>query len=231
MWGRRNLRISVDRIQLEVRPRTNDLDLVSPKHEPITTQWFQAAEKDVVIDVGAHIGRYTLIAAERGAKVIAIEPDPSNFLVLEQNVRLNGFSNVVLVNEAMTSTPGLLVLSKAGLFNTGTSSVRAANANAPTTHQERSEVYVQGGTLDGIVQAYSLTRIDWLKIDVEGHEIAVLEGALAALSVTRSLILEVTESTKEACKRIVEENGFSLVAIEEGDPATNWLLVNRTLSS
>src|SRR5438876_3842689 len=95
--GSRNLGVSVDGVQFDVRPRTNDLDLISSKHEPLATRSFQVAAGDVVVDVGAHIGRYALRAASKASKVIAVEPDPSNFRLLERNVRLNGFSNVVLV--------------------------------------------------------------------------------------------------------------------------------------
>src|SRR5712691_2933280 len=61
--GTQNLHVVVDGIDFEVRPRTNDLDLISPKHEPLTTSWFRVRANDVVVDVGAHIGRYALMAA------------------------------------------------------------------------------------------------------------------------------------------------------------------------
>src|ERR1700756_1208788 len=46
--GRKNLHVVVDGIEFEVRPRTNDLDLVSPKHEPMTTSWFQDRPNHIV---------------------------------------------------------------------------------------------------------------------------------------------------------------------------------------
>src|SRR5256712_7596936 len=121
--GNTNLGVSVDGVRFDVRPRTNDLDLISSRHEPLVTRSFQVAAGDVVVDVGAHIGRYALRAATKASKVIAIEPDPSNFILLEQNVRLNGFSNVVLVPHALSSRPGTRALWLAASGNTGTSSV------------------------------------------------------------------------------------------------------------
>lgn len=222
--GPGNLGVVIDGIRFEVRPRTNDLDLLSTKHEPLTKQWFQVGPDDVVVDVGAHIGRYALPAAKKGAKVIAVEPEPSNFLLLQKNVILNGLSNVVLVPRAMTSSPRLLLLSLAESTNTGISSVKEDDPDAPPISLAGRWVRVLGETLDQLVDAHGLHRIDWLKIDVEGHEVAVLEGGSSALEMTRRLVLEVSELTTESCKRIVEEVGFRLISVEAGDPASNWLL-------
>ena len=223
--GSRNLRVTVDGIEFEVRPRTNDLDLISPKHEPVTTDWFRVRAGDIVVDVGAHIGRYTLKAATHKATVFAIEPDPWNFGLLEKNVRLNPPFNVILVPQAMTSKEGKLILSRAQKSNTGTSTVRVATPGGSSNSTTEGEICVPGRTLDDLVKSHGLSLIDWLKIDVEGHEIAVLEGARSALDITSRLILEVTDSTDEVCRRIVEEHGFGLVAIENGNPARTWLLM------
>src|SRR3989441_179951 len=118
--GNTNLGVSVDGVRFDVRPRTNDLDLISSKHEPLVTRSFQVAAGDVVVDVGAHIGRYALRAAARASKVIAVEPDPSNFSLLERNVRLNGFSNVDLVPQALSSRGGIQALWLAANENRGT---------------------------------------------------------------------------------------------------------------
>src|SRR5207244_9761613 len=120
--GNTNLGISLDGVRFDVRPRTNDLDLLSSKHEPLATRSFQVAPGDVVVDVGAHIGRYALKAATKASTVIAVEPNPSNFELLARNARLNVFSNVVLVHKALSSRPGTRVLRLAARQNTGRSS-------------------------------------------------------------------------------------------------------------
>ena len=84
-------------------------------------------------------------------------------------------------------------------------------------------------TLDNIVRENHVTRIDWLKIDVEGHEVEVLRGGENALTMTRRLIVEVTASTAQAAGRILKSAGFETVLVEEGDPTRNWLMVNRGL--
>src|SRR3989449_4863021 len=208
--GNRNLGVSVDGVRFDVRPRTNDLDLISSKHEPLVTRSFQVAAGDVVVDVGAHIGRYALRAATKASKVIAVEPDPPNFSLLERNVRLNGFSNVVLVPHALSSVPGTRALWLAGSGNTGTSSVDPDASRARGGARWPGTVPVEALTLDELVESVGLTRIDWLKVDVEGHEIAVLQGAKAALGITRAMILEVTESTSDACRKIIRSAGVDL---------------------
>src|SRR5947199_10851656 len=93
--GARNLHVSVHGIQCEVRSGSNDLDLISPKYEPVTSAWFRVAPNDVVVGVGAHIGRYTLSAAVQDSKVIAMEPDLGSCLHLDRTLRLNGFTYVL----------------------------------------------------------------------------------------------------------------------------------------
>jgi len=225
--GNTNLGVSVDGVRFDVRPRTNDLDLISSKHEPMATRSFQVAAGDVVVDVGAHIGRYALRAATKASKVIAVEPDPSNFSLLERNVRMNGFSNVVLVPHALSSRAGTRALWLAASGNTGTSSVDPNASSARGGARSPGIVPVETLTLDELVESVGLTRIDWLKVDVEGHEIAVLQGAKAALGITRAMILEVTESTSDACREIIRSAGFDLSLVEQGSPATNWVLRKR----
>jgi FkbM family methyltransferase len=182
--GSGNLHVSVSGNAFQVRPRTNDLDIVSPKHEPLTTQWFQVGVGDCVVDVGAHIGRYTLMAARTASRVIAVEPDPSNFRMLERNVKLNGYSNVVLVPKALSSRPGTLEFQLAGRENTGTSSILPEGLAPSALGTRGGTIRVGTDTLDHILATCGLSRIDWLKVDVEGHEVAVLEGGQRALGLT-----------------------------------------------
>jgi FkbM family methyltransferase len=194
----------------------------------MTTRWFRVNSEDVVVDVGAHIGRYALIAARNASKVVAVEPDPSNFQLLQRNVSLNGFSNVVLIPKALSSVAGTRPLVLAGKENTGTSRlVSGESAVNRSPDANSSVVSVETETLDQLVDANGLTRIDWLKIDVEGHEIAVLQGGESALRITRRLALEVTDTTQDRCRRILESAGFGIDSVEKGDPASNWLMSKR----
>ena len=76
-------------------------------HEPIETKLVEGEinKGDVVLDVGANVGYFTLIFARLvgpNGKVYAFEPDPDNFALLKKNVEMNGYKNVVLVQNAVS---------------------------------------------------------------------------------------------------------------------------------
>ena len=219
--GRLPVTVSVLGFKALVRPGTNDLDLLA-HHEPATLEWFRVRPGDFVVDVGAHIGRYTLVAAQRGATVVSIEPDSANFDILEANVRLNGFSSVFLKPMAVSDSNGPRAFYPSRDANRGTSSLvrRRPRGRAESAEGE----VVDCKRLDDILEIQGLQRIDWLKVDVEGHELEVLRGARESLSMTRHLALEVTSTTESACRDLTERAGFRLEAEERGHPATNLLM-------
>jgi tRNA G37 N-methylase Trm5 len=68
---------------------------------------------DVVLDLGANIGYYTLLFAKKvgdEGRVYAFEPDPTNFSLLKKNVEINGYRNVVLIQKAVSNKNGKLKL-------------------------------------------------------------------------------------------------------------------------
>ena len=100
--GSKLLKFKVPKYNYEFYCRINKDDfIVMTRHEDVIIQYFHPKEGDVVIDVGAHIGRYTIIASKRvgpNGKVIAIEADPSNFEMLNRNIQLNRLANVTTLN-------------------------------------------------------------------------------------------------------------------------------------
>jgi FkbM family methyltransferase len=225
--GVRPLTIATAGIHAHVRPGTNDLDLLA-HHEPRTREWFQVRDGDVVVDVGAHIGLYTLLAARSASRVLALEPDPDNFVLLQDNVRLNGFSNVCAIEAAASDRPGSVPLIPATGSNRGTSMVDGESSALGTSVSRAGTVVVRCDTLDRLLDPYKLGRIDWLKIDVEGHEGAVLAGAAVTLSRTRHLILEVMSGHEDAAMQTTAAGGMQWVGEEPGFPASNWFFERRS---
>src|ERR1044071_8343119 len=140
---------------------------------------FRPKQGDIVVDVGAHIGRYTLIASKRvgeNGKVIAIEAHPGNYEMLNRNIKLNGLTNVTTLNYAVYSKESKIKLFLPGgksnhtIYNTLISS-RATN--------EEKFVEVNANTLDGLLLQGGINHaeVNWIKIDVEGAEFEVLKGA------------------------------------------------------
>ena len=125
---------------------------------------------DVFIDVGAHIGHYTLTAApivgEEG-KVWAIEPDPITFAILERNVKIAHFQNVLCLRVGIADQRGI-----ARLFCYSQSGSTNSLYGSPST---TNFLDVPCLTLDAIFEG---TKVNGLKIDAEGADIEILKGAV-----------------------------------------------------
>lgn len=150
---------------------------------PVTQTILQAVESGwTVLDIGAHIGYFTLLLAERvgpHGKVIAFEAFPDVFSVLEENVRLNACGNVVLENKAVGAEAGRVVLGR--VDHDPLPSTAVVGGGHPV-----SEVEAVG--LDHYLGS-RLDRISFVKIDVEGAEDAALEGMQETLRRDRPLLL------------------------------------------
>lgn len=135
------------------------------------------------VDVGAHVGWYSLKAAKavgpRG-RVIAIEPDHATLRKLRDNIRASGAEAViVVVPVACYDSETTLPFYSAPRSNTGESSLSlaAASQEGPIT----ASYPVRARRLDDILREVGVTRVDALKIDVEGAELHVLKGAVETL--------------------------------------------------
>lgn len=130
---------------------------------------------DTFIDVGAHIGWFTLLAAklvgEKG-KVYAFEPDPVNFAILEANVALNNFKNVQLEQKAVISKKKKMLLYLSNR-NTGDHRLYSTKTKAEPM---RANIEVQGISLDKYFED-DLPKVNLMKVDTQGAEAAVLRGA------------------------------------------------------
>ena len=137
------------------------------------------------LDVGAHIGEYVLLAASvvgPDGSVHAFEPDPRNYRLLEYNVKMNNLTSVHLNQFAVYSRDCVMQL-KVG---TEPSITRLA-AELDTLDRQRSidlKVKIRAVTLDTFVKEKAITKVDVIKVDVEGAELFVLEGANSILGMS-----------------------------------------------
>lgn len=131
---------------------------------------------DTVVDAGANMGYYTIIGSrlvgEKG-KIYAFEPDPSNFALLEKNVKLNGCTNVVLERKALSNRKGTLKLFIAR-ENRGDHRIYQPEG------ESRSSIDVEAVRLDEYCKEHK-TGIDVLKMDVQGAEGHILDGMTGLL--------------------------------------------------
>jgi FkbM family methyltransferase len=139
----------------------------------------------VVLDVGANLGIYTLLAAKRGARVFAIEADPRNVEKLRRHVLLNGFEDrVTIFPIAAGDHEGTVTLFRA-----------AGNSGHSNLFDGTDPVRVPCRTIDSL----GLPPIDICKIDIEGNELNALKGMAATLdrSPRMKILIEYAEQFGE----------------------------------
>jgi FkbM family methyltransferase len=134
-------------------------------------------EGGVFLDVGAHIGRWSLRMAKRAARVIAVEANPDTAAVWRANAALNGITNAELVEVAAWDEPGRVRLEDPNAKFTG-GSTRAFADEAGG---------VEALPLDAVLE--DEPRIDLVKLDVEGADLRALDGMAGTLSRLRPVLV------------------------------------------
>lgn len=193
------LKFKMPRYNYEFYCRNNkdDFQIMTFHEHDIIANYFSPKEGDLVIDVGAHIGPYTLVASKlvgENGKVVAIEADPCNFDILVRNIHLNRVRNVITLNYAVYSKEGKLNL-YLPTKNEETSLTKFNTVMLDRAHGETNFLEVDGRTLDYLLESNGLKHedVNWIKIDVEGAEYDVLKGAKNILSKSSkiSLLIEI----------------------------------------
>ena len=149
---------------------------------------------DYFIDVGANIGIYSLVASKivgPSGSVLSFEPVSSIFDKLTKNIAINAPSNISTVNAALSSFSGSTeILSiKVDQFRQGTSTLQfndnVQELGEDAFYKERVTVV----TLDHFLDQKQLESLKFIKIDVEGHELKVLEGAKSTILKLKPFLL------------------------------------------
>jgi len=171
---------------------------------------------DVVYDIGAHAGFHTLCAAllvGPSGQVIAFEPYPQNFRSLQRQLSLN---------------PGLPARALAIAASDQTASLRMHRPGSSSQSHiaETGKVQVAAQSLDDLVQAGVIAPPNLIKLDVEGHEAAVLCGALTTITAHRPVLLcDYNDADTEALVR--QALGGLAYDVSPGPPVTAVPQVRR----
>lgn len=139
-----------------------------PDHHLIGLMLQLVGPGDLVLDLGAHVGVFSLAAAARGCLVLAVEASASNAALLRASAMRNGFHELRIVNAAANDTAGTIKF----------------EANGPWGHIAWDTGGVQGAgtiavpaiTVDELLQAFAWPAPTFVKMDVEGSELRAIEG-------------------------------------------------------
>lgn len=140
----------------------------------------------VVVDAGAHVGQYTVIASSLvgpTGQVHAFEPDPQNVAILRRNLRVNQCANVRCHAVALADSVGRATLYRSTVSNAGAGSLR------PSAFHDGSMAVVPVRTLSDYATEAGLDRLDLLKADVEGAELLLFKGARELLDRFRPMMV------------------------------------------
>ena len=179
-----------------------------------TIAWLKTmGDQDVLYDVGANIGLYTVFGAKRTKQVYAFEPHMANFYSLIRNVNVNRLNNVDVFSSA--------VHSESGIFNFYYDNFEIGGSN----NQLEAKIYRDGRektpvatekkhavSIDDLVYNLGLDIPTHVKIDVDGNEIKVLEGMAGVLKegTIRSMIVEYNLDFGPKIQDFLKEYGYAL---------------------
>jgi len=205
--------------------------------EPDTIKWIDGFEDgDVLWDIGANVGVFSLYAAiAKVSSVIAFEPLAANFHVLSRNVQLNrldGRMRAYCIAFAERTQLGVLNAASpsmgASLGHFGKAGERSPYCGVESTVAQS----VIGFSIDDFISQFDPPFPNHLKIDVDGLEIEILEGACATLhdSRLRSVLVELSLNRREehdAAVRILEAAGFHFSSRGDTQESNNESAANH----
>lgn len=201
--------------------------------EELTTELFKKVVKegDIVVDLGANTGYYSLLAARlvgRKGKVYAFEPEPMNYSLLIKNIELNGYDNIVPVQKAVSNVTGTVRLFLNDK-NTGGHTIYQPN-------KKREFVEVESITLDEFFKDKKCL-INVILMDIEGAEMAVFLGMERLLRENENLKIFVEfyppyirrsgQSPEDSIHLLLMDYSFSILAIGDYTKDKVYLEINN----
>ena len=175
---------------------------------------FLGKKDNIVFDIGANEGFYTLWMKRNNPKlkIVALEPVPSTFKLIEKNVRSNKLKDVILVNKALTSKKGKIKFE----IVPEVSAICATDINfqkRPWLDTGRiKKIRVNSTSLNDLCKEFRIDHIDILKMDVEGSEMEILKSSKKMLKNISKIIIEFhSKKLKRDCINLLKKSGFKFV--------------------
>jgi len=209
--------IFIDEEGFKFYARIQDWWRFSTSFEPLTYKFLTSntESSNIFLDVGAHIGLYTIRLARRVSKVIALEPEPQNYALLYRNIVMHGLNHKVLVLPiAISDKNGYAMLCV------------KASSGAHTLEGEvncKKESRVLSLNIDTLLKLLNINRADVIKIDVEGHESKVINGMHRLLHSRppRILVIETRRENSEL-REFLARLGYRVLMLDCWDSTCNY---------
>lgn len=198
------------------RPKTSDINdaivVLSGNEYPETLLGITGKENPVVLDCGGHIGSFSLWAKHlnSSSKVFVMEPVVENLELLKKNLSLNKRTDVTVIPFALYGQSGHFYINLDG---------RPFDAGQVVSSRPTSGKYfeIDALTLSEVLEQNGLTRVDLMKMDIEGSEYSVINASLETLSVSvKRIIMEYhidshANGRDEIVTALTANNKFSLI--------------------
>lgn len=187
-------------------------------------KYHKIRKEDIIIDVGAHVGIFTLKASRKATNglVVSVEPNPRNYKLLVENIRRNKLKNVVALKTALSNYNGV-----ARLY-TNDPMVQSSVSHSIVKQVSERYVEIPVKKLDTIVEGLQLDKVDMIKIDAEGAELEILHGSQNTLKknnvhlaiATYHVRAQATET--DEVSKYLRSIGFMTVISEDGKYVYGW---------
>ncbi|MCF7929742.1 MAG: FkbM family methyltransferase [Spirochaetales bacterium] len=210
-------------LRMDLAPASLDtlLDLLVDKAH-MQQSCFCAPGKQNILDIGANEGFYSLLLWQQNpeVRILAVEPASAAFALLKENIELNraareqwaGIQPVQKAAGSFSGTTELETYPGVSTISSGRLSLLEQDWIDPGRIEKEQ---VRSVTLDRLIRQQNFQSLDLMKIDVEGGELEVLQGAEQTLAVTSRIIIEWhTEDLKQAVVELLQSRGFRLVRAE-----------------
>ena len=200
------------------------------------------SKDSIVLEGGCHIGTHTLKLAILSKHVLAFEPMIKSNTILQKNLKINNITNVTVHNEGLSNKSDITYYEWIGYNNPGASGLTNNPMGKPNYENTNSDRYpIKLITIDSL----QLDKLDFIKLDVEGYEINVIEGAINTIKKCNPIITieaweylngKYTYSLQNTVNKfkILIDNGYTIHHIEGPDfvclpptrPSNNILIQN-----
>ncbi len=189
----------------------------------------------VILDIGANTGLYTVIGAKSNpdATFYTFEPHPANCKRLRHNIQLNGLKNVSAFQQAVGNTNSNIqfFVPKTGEIIDTSSALQDFSQSTYGGKISWIDITVGQTTLDNFVEMNSVSRVDLMKVDVEGYELMVFDGGKKLIEKFRPVIIceiFLNDEKRNYFHQFIKQHGYvTYTILEEGLVRTDGELIQN----